>query len=417
MSIDVGAIVKPRTDKENLGIGEVTRSVKKKDNDGPRTKRWVVAFTLPDGSKAEREFTSRQLSQQEPSPRKQAAAKKTGKKTGPSRNQKRKARKRRAKKPLSAEASSLMQQILKATGTENNGDGGLNPSSPHLSADSDTDDSNTPKTTEQPSQPLLSDHEGQSSSDGTTAAVPNRGIGKGSRVKTRSGGQFGTVVKARGRWQWEILFDGNNTPCSETYHSKSLLKVRNDAVSTATNRTEQTATTTTFASTAAISIGNADDNSDSNSCSNEMNSSAYRNNQYESSDDEDDEVPTAASSHTRIETVADEGDDDSELVLSDITDSDNDFDDADLADAEENEDYDRTVSDDHDMDFDFSVFAELNDSVEFKMRGSYLPRKNAAPLAPTSKNPLKRSILMRKHQPTYTTRQPRRLMYGNGPKI
>ena len=203
MSIEVGSTVKPRTDKDNLGLGKIKRAVERKPSDGPRTYRWIAEFTLPNGSKGEREFTSRQLELQASTVRKQATAKQNGKKkTGPSRNQRRKARKRQAEKPLSEEASALMQAMLTAAGGEKNGANAVDPKNNGISDSSDTDDSQKQTTKELPSQPLLSDPEYSSSSSETSAItrIDSKTISKGSRVKTRSGGRLATVVKAKGRW-------------------------------------------------------------------------------------------------------------------------------------------------------------------------------------------------------------------------
>ena len=193
MSIKVGSIVKPRTDKDNLGLGKIKQAVERKPLDGPRTYRWIVEFTLPNGSTEEREFTSRQLEFQAPTnTRKQATAKQNGKqKTGPSRNQRRKERKRQAEKPLSEEASALMQAMMNAAagGEKNRADaldpknnGGISDSSNH------TNDLQKQTTQDLPLQPLLSDPKYSSSSSNTSACtgIDSRTISKGSRVMTRS---------------------------------------------------------------------------------------------------------------------------------------------------------------------------------------------------------------------------------------
>ena len=184
MPVEVGAIVKVRTDKDNLGVGEVARAVERKPSDGPRTKRWIVKFTLQDGSTEEREFTSRQLELQDRSAGKQTAAGQQEKKAGPSRNQKRKARKKRAQEPFSKQASWLMEAMLKGTtAQETEGTDAANANSENPSAGSDADNSQAPQSSKQPPQPLLSDPKYDSSSSETAAASMKGSISKGSQSK------------------------------------------------------------------------------------------------------------------------------------------------------------------------------------------------------------------------------------------
>ena len=102
MAFTVGSSVSVRSN-ESVGEGTIKRSLPRRPEDGPRTKRWIVVFS----DSVEREYTSRQLVSTEASTRKDVPAKQKTRKT----------RKNASRQPLSKEASALMQSFIKPQGS------------------------------------------------------------------------------------------------------------------------------------------------------------------------------------------------------------------------------------------------------------------------------------------------------------
>ena len=199
MVFTVGSSVLVRSN-ESVGKGTIKSSLPRRPEDGPRTKRWIVVFA----DSVEREYTSQQLASTP-----EASTRKGGVPTKNPRTRKtQKNTSSQQQHPLSKEASALMQSFIKPRGSTK-----ATAIKENLSSDSEAECEETQKKNEQPSQPNLCDD--QYNSDSSIEQMPcscpqsaGKGLTRGTHVKTKRVGWVGVIVKAVGRSQWKIQFDG-----------------------------------------------------------------------------------------------------------------------------------------------------------------------------------------------------------------
>ena len=160
------------------------------------------------------------------------------------------------------------------------------------------------------------------------------------------------IVKAAGRSQWKIRFDGQDIIDDVTYSSRQLLLVREDNARPDENKAKpnivvepkQTATTATAITQESLFDSSSDgDNGEQNSFASSGNNSG----------------PDSNASNNNEQATAEE-----EFGHN-----------VNQANNKENEDFDRLVHDQQRTDFDFSAFAELNRSAEFKNAWKDLTKK------------------------------------------